>query len=94
MESFDNFSGINDEERKKIADLIGSDEGRHMIARRLEKKLEEVTFDDALALYARDPNPLFFANEIKIDEKEDEAKRLEYIKESRTKKDSGHRRAA
>ena len=72
MESQDQFKFISEEEKERIAAMLAEPEGRQILAKRLEKIPEEVQLEEAVALYGKNPHPLFFAREIKLDEQSHE----------------------
>jgi hypothetical protein len=84
MESLEDIAGESDAEKEKLAEMLLDEEGKRILAERLGKEPEEITYAEALALYRRNPSPLFFSKEIKLDEPNDEeAKWNKAVKETK-----------
>ncbi len=68
-DSYEQHSGgFSKEESQQLQAFVNSPEGREIIAKRLDKAPDDVTYQDAENLYKNNPSPLFFAKEIKLDE--------------------------
>jgi hypothetical protein len=76
MNSPEHFGGISEDEHKKLIEMVRSPEGQHVLAKRLGKTSEEpVTYDEAYTLYMHNPDPLFFAHEVKLESEEEQPRR-------------------
>jgi len=67
-ENIQEMGGLSEREKQQLEAFYTSDDGKATLAKRLEKAPEEITYQDAEELYKRNPSPLFFAREIKLDE--------------------------
>ena len=67
-ESFEHSGGLSEKEKQQLQDFLDTEEGRATLARRLGKISEEVTYQEVEDLYRKNPSPIFFAKEVKLDE--------------------------
>jgi hypothetical protein len=68
MESIEDLQGLSDDEQAKLEAMVKSKVGQETLAKRMGRNPGEITFEEARNLYAQNPDPLFFANEIKLDD--------------------------